>query len=140
MWIYITVKRWSVLQKYRSQFYGSREKLECAMCQNEDEDINHFKLKCRTLVNIRTVFMTKLKNILLKLDMYDFILRNYLLLQLILLFLWSYKAMVLDAKLNPSPEVYASHYIDRDVHSWVRCINLDFTFNQLSIIVVHSFY
>lgn len=24
--------------------------------------------------------------------------------------------MMLDAKLNPSPEVYASHYIERDVH------------------------
>ena len=36
------------------------------MCKDGDEDINHFILKCRTLDNVRTVFMTKLKDILLK--------------------------------------------------------------------------
>ena len=73
-----------VLQKDRSKFFGSREKPECVLCKDGDEDRNHFILKCRTLDNVRTVFMTKLKDILLKLDMYDYILGNCLLLQLIL--------------------------------------------------------
>ena len=63
--------------------YGSREKPECVLCKDGDEDRNHFILKCRTLDNVTTVFITKLKDILLKLDMYDYILGNRLLLQLI---------------------------------------------------------
>ena len=58
-----------VLQKDRSKLYGSREKPECVLCKDGDEDRNHFILKCRTLDNVRTVFMTKLKDILLELDM-----------------------------------------------------------------------
>ena len=73
-----------VLQKDRSKLYGSREKPECVLCKDGDEDRNHFILKCRTLDNVRTVFMTKLKDILLELDMYDYILGNCLFLQLIL--------------------------------------------------------
>jgi len=65
-----------VLQKDRSKFYGSREKPECVLCKDGDEDRNHFILKCRTLDNVISVFMTKLKDILLKLDMHDYITRE----------------------------------------------------------------
>ena len=59
--------------KLLAKFYGSREKPECVLYKDGDEDRNHFILKCRTLDNVRTVFMTKLKDILLELDMYDYI-------------------------------------------------------------------
>ena len=55
-----------VLQKDRSKFFGSREKPECVLCKDGDEDRNHFILKCRTLDNVRSVFMTKLKDIFIK--------------------------------------------------------------------------
>ena len=46
--------------------YGSREKPECVLCKDEDEDRNNFILKCRTLDNVRSLFMTKLKDIFIK--------------------------------------------------------------------------
>jgi hypothetical protein len=62
-------------------YISDRTKLfqpECVLCKDGDEDRNHFILKCRTLDNVTTVFITKLKDILLKLDMYDYILGNRL--------------------------------------------------------------
>jgi hypothetical protein len=72
-----------VLQKDRSKLYGSRVKPECVLCKDGDEDRNHFILKCRTLDNVRTVFMTKLKNIFIKIG-HVWLYTRELLLQLIL--------------------------------------------------------